>query len=128
MRAYGYWRDPLFLTGCAAYAVNSWLIRPHMQAGFSQMHFNDLWLIPCALPPVLWLHRKFGLRSHDQVPQFLEVVLHLIFWSVLFEWIGPLFLRRAVGDPMDVVVYTLGALLSMLWWHREAVTECFLRP
>ncbi len=119
MRRFLYLRDPLFLLGCAAYAINRWLIKPHVQAQFFHFHFNDCWLIPCALPPVLWLHRRLGLRSHDAMPQVSEISLHLVFWSLLFEWIGPKFVARATGDPLDVLAYTLGAVLAGLWWQRD---------
>jgi hypothetical protein len=119
MRRFRYCRDPLFLVGCAAYAINRWLIKPHWHAGFFHSHFNDLWLIPCALPPILWLHRRLGLRSHDNAPQISEITLHLVFWSALFEWIGPKFVPHTIGDPLDVIAYAVGAILAGLWWHRE---------
>jgi hypothetical protein len=119
MRRFLYLRDPLFLTGCAAYAVNRWLVKPHVHTGLFHSHFNDLWLIPCALPPILWLHRRLDLRSHDNEPQISEIIPHLIFWSALFEWIGPKFVPHTTGDPLDMLAYAVGALLAGLWWHRE---------
>jgi hypothetical protein len=119
MRRFRYLGDPLFLLGCAAYALNRWLIKPHVHAGFLHSQFNDLWLIPCALPPILWLHRALGLRAHDQVPQWSEILPHCAFWSVLFEWIGPKLVPRATGDPWDVVAYVVGALLAGFWWQRD---------
>ena len=114
-----YCRDGLFLCGCLAYAINRWLIKPHISPGFLMFHFNDVWLIPCALPPVLWLHRKLGLRSHDDMPHWSEISGHLLFWSLLFEWIGPMFVPHAQGDLMDVAAYAFGALIAGLWWHRS---------
>lgn len=114
-----YCRDGLFLCGCLAYAINRWLIKPHISPGFLMFHFNDVWLIPCALPPVLWLHRKLGLRSHDDMPHWSEISGHLVFWSLLFEWIGPMFVPHAQGDLMDVAAYAFGALIAGLWWHRS---------
>lgn len=111
--------DGLFLCGCLAYAINRWLIKPHISPGFLMFHFNDVWLIPCALPPVLWLHRKLGLRSHDDMPHWSEISGHLVFWSLLFEWIGPMFVPHAQGDLMDVAAYAFGALIAGLWWHRS---------
>ena len=128
MRRFRYLRDPLFLTGCAAYAINRWLIKPHVHTGFFHSHFNDLWLIPCALPPILWLHRRLGLRSHDHAPTFSEITLHLVFWSALFEWIGPKFVSHTTGDPVDVLAYVVGAILAGLWWHRERWAVAFSRP
>jgi hypothetical protein len=121
MRRFLYLRDPLFLVGCAAYAINRWLVKPHVHIGFFHSYFNDCWLIPCALPPVLWLHRRFGLRSHDAPPRVSEIVTHLIFWSLLFEWIGPKYVQHAVGDPLDALAYAVGALAAGLWWHWHAL-------
>jgi hypothetical protein len=119
MRRFLYLRDPLFLTGCAAYAINRLLIKPHVHTGFFHSHFNDCWLIPCALPPVLWLHRRLGVRLHDCAPRLSEIASHLVFWSVLFEWIGPKLVPHTVGDPADVIAYVAGAVIAGLWWNRE---------
>ena len=118
MRPFAYLRDPLFLVGCAAYGINRWLIKPHVHTGFMHSHFNDCWLIPCALPPILWLHRRLGLRRHDGPPQLGEIALHLVFWSLLFEWIGPKLVPHSTGDPLDVLAYAAGAAVAALWWHR----------
>jgi hypothetical protein len=118
MHRFHYLRDRLFLLGCAAYAINRWLVKPHVHSGFFHSYFNDCWLIPCALPPVLWLHRRLGLRSHDAPPQLTEIISHLIFWSLLFEWIGPKFVPHAVGDPLDALAYAVGAVVAGLWWRR----------
>lgn len=118
MRPFRYLRDPLFLLGCAAYALNRWLLKPHLHSAFLHSYFNDLWLIPCALPPVLWLQRRFNLRSHDDPPQWREILFHLVVWSVFFEGILPHFRARSTGDPADVLAYAVGGLLAGLWWRR----------
>lgn len=120
MPRFHYFRDALFLTACVAYGINRCFIKPHSLPGFMMFHFNDLWLIPCALPPVLWLHRRLGLRAQDTPPQPLEIAGHLVFWSLLFEWIIPK-LTHASGDPVDVAAYALGALGAGLWWNRQPV-------
>lgn len=119
MQRFPYCRDPLFLVGCGAYALNRWLIKPHLHSGFWHSQFNDLWLIPCALPPVLWLHRRLGLRNQDDPPTISEIGAHLIFWSLLFEWIGPKFVAHTTGDWLDVIAYVGGALLAGIWWQRN---------
>lgn len=119
MHRFRYLRDPLFLAGCAAYALNRWLIKPYLPSGFLHSHFNDLLLLPCALPPILWLHRQLGLRAHDQAPTGWEITLHLIFWSALFEWLGPKFVSHTTADPLDIVAYLVGAVLAGVWWQRD---------
>ncbi len=116
MRSFRYLLDPLCLVGCVAYITNRWLLKPHIHSAFLHGYFNDLFLIPCALPPVLWLHRRLGLRKNDDPPQTSEVLFHLAVWSVLFEWIGPRLMRHVTGDPLDVVAYAAGALFALGYW------------
>lgn len=128
MKSFAYLRDRLFLFGCAVYAINRWLVKPHFSDGFFHSYFNDLWLIPCALPIVLWLHRELGLRMDDDFPRVAEIVSHLIFWSVLFEWIGPKWVSHTTSDPLDVLAYGAGAMAAGLWWRREQWANRFSRP
>ncbi|HSH96261.1 MAG TPA: hypothetical protein VK968_19095 [Roseimicrobium sp.] len=116
-RRFNYLRDRLFLGACVLYVVNRFLIKPLFHTGFLHSHFNDLWLIPCALPPILWLHRRLGLRTEDEPPRISEIAFHLCFWSLLFEWIGPNMVPHATGDLMDVVAYAAGSLFAGVWWN-----------
>ena len=114
-----YLRDGLFVASCALYAVNRWALKPRVHSAFLHNHFNDLLLIPCALPPLLLIQRWLGLRSHDLPPSPGEIALYLAIWSVLFEVIGPHLFRHATGDPGDVVAYVGGGVLAGVWWHRQ---------
>ena len=117
MSRFRYWRDPLCLVCCGLYALNRWVLKPRVHSEFLHSHFNDLLLIPCALPGVLWLQRCLGLRGHDRTPEAGEILFHLVVWSILFEWIGP-HLMRVVGDIRDVAAYAVGAAAAWLWWKR----------
>ena len=118
MSRYGQLRDRLFWVSCLLYATNRWLVKPHTHNPFLLFHFNDLLLIPCALPPLLWLHGRLGLRPRESAPTLSEVTFHLVVWSVLFEAIGPRIMARATGDIWDVVAYVVGGLLAYWWWNR----------
>jgi len=120
MPRFRYYRDPLFLVGCTAYAINRWLVKPHFHKGFFHDHFNDCWLIPCALPLVLWLHRRLGLRLHDNPPELSEIVPHLVFWSFLFKGIGPIIWSHATPDLWDIPCYWGGGMLAWFWWQRKS--------
>ena len=111
-------RDPLVLVCCSLYVVNRWLVKPHLHLDFFTCWFNDLLLIPSALPPLLMVHEWLGLRPCGTAPTGGEIFWHLVFWSGLFEWIGPKFLKHATGDLLDVLSYSLGALVAYLWWQR----------
>ncbi len=107
--------------GTAAYALNRWYLKPHFRSSFLHSYFNDLWLIPCALPLVLYLHWRMGIRT-EAPPSFLEVLGHLALWSALFEWWGPHLWAGATGDVRDVYCYAIGALLGWVWWNRKLFT------
>lgn len=108
------------MLSCFLYALNRWALKPHLHSPFLRGHFNDLLLIPCALPPFLLLQRWLGLRRHDESPAGREVLFCLCIWVVLFEWIGPHFIRGTTADPIDALAYALGAIIAFSWWHRHS--------
>lgn len=118
MNRFGYLRDPMFLVAVGAYVVNRWQFQPRLPSPFLHSHFNDLLLIPAALPVVLWLQRILGLRRHDRAPLWTEIMLHLGVWSLICEFIGPLWLHHGTADPLDVVAYASGGAVACLWWNR----------
>ena len=117
MNRFRYLQDPLCLAACAAYAVNRWLVPLVWKGIFLRGYFNDTLLIPAALPLMLWLHRRIGLRPDDQRPRWTEIGLHTVAWSVAAELVAPHLFARATGDPWDVAAYAGGALLSGLIWQ-----------
>ena len=127
MRRFQYACDPLFLIGCVAYCVNRWLVKPRMHSIFLHSYFNDLWLIPCALPLILWLHRRMHIRTHDEMPRLSEVVFHLVLWSLICEWIGPTLVPGKTGDLWDVAAYSVGAGFAYVWWHHAQIFR-FVKP
>jgi len=120
VKRFGYWRDTLCLGGCALYALNRWGVAPRAHSAFLSGYFNDFFLIPCALPLFLQVQRLLGLRQHDDPPRVGEIAFHLIVWSLLFEVAGP-HLMSTVGDPLDIVAYTVGAVFAGGWWHRDRI-------
>ena len=118
MKPFRYVTDPLCVTCCSLYATNRWLVSPHVHSRFLRGQFNDLMLIPCALPLVLWAQRRLGLRQTDTRPTGSEILFHLVIWSILCEVIGP-HIMRTTGDYLDVLAYAVGAGLAFLWWRRN---------
>jgi hypothetical protein len=119
VKKFRYLTDGLFLISSSLYALNRWLVKPRVHSPFMHDHFNDLLLMPCALPVLLWLQKGLKLRSHDGSPAAGEIALYCAAWSVQCEIIGPHLLRRATGDPWDVLCYVVGAIVAGLWWHRH---------
>lgn len=116
MRRFRYALDPLCLAACVAYAAGRWYIRRHVAGGFWHDQFTDLLLIPAALPLLLWLQRRLGLREHDARPSWREIGLHVAVWSVAAELVAPGLFHSGVADWRDVVAYGAGALLAGGWW------------
>lgn len=119
MRKFGYWHDPVCWMACAFYGVNRWVIPEAAKTAFLRNHFNDLFFIPAALPLMLWLERELGLRDNDGPPDWGEVLLHLVVWSVAAELVGPRLFPHAVGDILDVAAYAVGAFVATLIWQRK---------
>jgi hypothetical protein len=118
MNRFEYLRDPLFLVASSSYALNRWVLKPLVSSPFLHGHFNDLLLIPAALPVVLWLQRVTGLRRHNRAPSWGEMLLHLGVWSVICEFIGPFWLHHGTADVWDVAAYAVGGVAACLWWNR----------
>ncbi len=66
MRPFGYARDPLCLLSIGLYALNRWVLNPALEVPFLARHFNDLLLIPAALPPELRIQRKLKWRPRQR--------------------------------------------------------------
>jgi hypothetical protein len=108
--------DPLCLGSCGLYALNRWLLKPHVHSPFLHSHFNDLLLIPAALPFVLWAQKSLKLRSGVDYPSKGEILFHLAIWAVVCEWAGPRFIHAGAGDIWDVLAYAVGAFGAAIWW------------
>lgn len=104
---------------CAFYAVNRWALPLSLKGPFLRHHFNDLLFIPAALPLMLWLQRKLGLRLTDAYPDWREILLHWVVWSIAAEVVGPHLFARATGDVWDVVAYAIGAVVAAVVWQAQ---------
>lgn len=118
MKRFGYLRDPLCILACGLYALNRFWLRGHVGGPFLTGHFNDLLFIPAALPLVLWVQRRVGVRENDQPPRWREITFHLAVWSVVAEVLMPHVMQHAIGDWRDVIAYTVGAIVAGCWWQN----------
>ena len=120
---FGYLTDPLFLVCCGLYGLNRWVLKPHLHLVFLRSWFNDLLLVPCAVPIVFWLFRRMDLRRVDDPPRLSELCWILVVWSLLFEWIGPSLVARATSDWRDVIMYWMGGLFAWGFWRLRLRTR-----
>ena len=119
MRRFRYALDPLCLIACGCYALNHWVLANVLLGPFWRGHFDDLWFIPAALPPMLWLERRLGLRDHDRLPDWAEIGLHFAIWSVAAEVVAPSVFPHKVRDWWDISNYAVGAAVAGIWWRSR---------
>jgi hypothetical protein len=128
MRRFGYLHDRLFQVSLALYALNRLVLKSHLGFlrhsrfdfiwSFSHSHFDDLLLLPAALPIMLWTQHQLGLRKHDFVPTWSEMLAHWVVWSVICKFVGPVLLHMGTQDPCDVLMFALGGITACAWWRR----------
>jgi hypothetical protein len=116
---FAYLADKTFLAACFLYAANRLWGKPFIGEAvhFLRNHLDDCLLIPAALPPLLYVFRRLGLRRDDSPPRLREIAEWTFLWSIVFEWLFPRFLHRGTADWWDVLAYTAGALVSWLVWQ-----------
>lgn len=75
---YRFIKDNFFLLSLIIYGINFLFIRYGVNNNyFMKCYFNDLFLIPVALPVVLYLMKILNLRG-DHYPTFSEILICLI--------------------------------------------------
>jgi hypothetical protein len=118
-KAFGYWRDPVFLICLAIYVVNRTLIKPHLHhySPLFHGHLDDTLTVPVALPIYLFAYRWIGLRPDDEPPRWWEIALHVAVWNVFYKWFGPVVLHHGVADPIDEWCIAGGGLIAWALWQ-----------
>lgn len=120
VKRFGYALDPLCLVACGLYLANRLWLRAELGGEFLTGYFNDLLLIPAALPFLLWVQRRIGVRPHDARPRWGEIALHAGVWAIVAEGVMPFLAAHATGDWRDVVAYGTGAVAAGCWWQSGA--------
>jgi hypothetical protein len=107
--------QPPWLLALGCYGMHvSWAPHASMPSWVSA-YWNDFWMMPCALPLVLWVYRFVGLRSSEGPATAGEILSHGVLWAFMAEGLAPELFPHSVRDPWDVLAYFLGGLL--LFFH-----------
>jgi len=118
--SYRYAADPLWVLCVGLYALNQLVLKPAFHHWWLHGYLNDLLVLPCALPLVLWLHARLGWRVGNMPPSLGEVFGHWAVWSCCCEWIGPHFVA-VTADSWDIVAYGMGGVMAWAWWNRRTL-------
>lgn len=116
-----YIRDPVFVVSVSLYLITKFIILENgiFKPGFIASYFNDFLLVPVVLPILLFFCKKLNLRLVDIPPTFLELIIPLLIWSALFEFIFPYFIPKGTADLLDILFYFLGGFLSWMIWNKS---------
>ena len=127
-RNFGYISDPLFVLCIVIYITNKWIIlgSGSVVNTFQLNYLNDVLLVPCCIPILLYFVDRLGHRVATP-PTITEIVVCLILWSVILEYVGPKFLSRGTADPLDVVAYWSGGIVSWFLWKTFPLSWGWVR-
>ncbi len=117
-----YLRDPLFLVCFGLYFVNRWVLEIQIPDSFFGNHLNDLMCIPFCVPIMLFILRRLRLRPDDSPPHSHEIIVPLVLWAAIFEmWLPNITAFRGLATPdhLDVLCYTIGALIAGVVWKIQ---------
>ncbi|RYF85663.1 MAG: hypothetical protein EOO03_12935 [Chitinophagaceae bacterium] len=110
-------RSPAFICSIVAYGLFRlalWQFPAHVPALFVY-YLPDVLCLPVILTLALLFQRHIVYRSLSYRLSWGQVVFALLYVSLLFELVFPLFLPRYTSDVLDVVAYSLGAFAYWFW-------------
>lgn len=115
-----YLTDPIFILCLFLYLINKFLIiQFHNLNIFFLCYYNDILLIPCCLPPLLFVMYKIELRRNHFPPTVIEVIVPLVIWTLSFEIIAPFYFKKGTSDIGDAIAYWLGGFFCWFVWNYK---------
>jgi hypothetical protein len=123
-KAYKYYRDPVFVISIISYSINKLLLISHrsFESSFMKNYFNDIFVVPCLLPILIYCIARMKLRNKYSGPLLIEIFLFVSVISLTCEILGPFFLNKGVYDPNDIIAYLLGGMISWFIWRYSVVS------
>lgn len=105
-------KNPLFILSCLLFWINQYLEKVlQIFIPFVHSYLDDLLLMPVVLGLTLqiyrWIHplkEKFSFTK-------IQIVVAVAYFSALFEGILPLWSNLYTRDLLDVVFYSIGAII-----------------
>jgi hypothetical protein len=117
-------RNPLFLTCTFLYVLHSLLKVAFPETAntpFLQHYLNDLLFVPLTLTSAVFLQRNFVLRQPAYQLSKWQIGLCVVYISVMFEGVIPLFKTRYTADIRDIACYAAGGWLFYQFGNTKKV-------
>lgn len=120
-RRFAYCGEIIFQIAALAYFSNRFVIGPAIHLAFLRNYLGDFLLFPCAAPPLFWMRDSLRGQLAGVPPSWVETGVLFLLWSFIFEWLGPIWLKKGTADPYDVIAYAAGAIICGIVWRARAV-------
>lgn len=103
-------RHPVFLASVFLTAANAALERTGHPLPFLHAYLDDLVCFPVVLSLALAFLRSFVTAADYRLSK-AHIVLAVVYFSFLFEWLLPRISGNYTSDPLDVLAYAAGAFV-----------------
>ena len=90
------------------YAINTYLVKPNLQAQFFHYYLNDLFAMPLILAYTNLVVHWVGRRTMSFTTP-IRIGCLTIFCVIVWEGMAPMLLVNSTRDLMDAVVYAIGS-------------------
>ena len=108
----------LFSIAVILFIVNQYMEREYLSLPGLKYYLDDLLLLPIFLPMMGWIHKKAGLTDTVEISVY-QVILSIIYFSIAFEVVLPQVFQIGVADPVDVFMYILGGVTTLLVFRKD---------
>lgn len=88
--------------------------RGYGNLGFVSNYLTDLIALPIVFSVLLFLLFQLKKEKESRSLPLFFIFIYLLAWSYYFEWYLPAISQRYTSDKLDVLMYTLGAIVFYL--------------
>lgn len=120
-------KHPVFLSSLFLTAANALLERTGNPIPFLHAYLDDALCFPIVLTLALAFLRSF-ITSVEFTLSTFHIVLAVIYFSFVFEWVLPRFSASYTSDTADVLAYAAGAFVFSRFINRSSVRPIDIIP
>lgn len=104
-------KHPIFLISISVYLILFVLKKAQVYLPFISDYLADFLTLPVVLSLSLAVIRKVNPIHREFQFSWHHVLVGVVFFGFMFEWLFPRLTDRFTADPWDLLAYSLGGLL-----------------
>jgi len=114
-------KNPFFILPCILFWINQYLEKiQNIFIPFVHSYLDDLLAMPVVLGLTLQVYQWIHPGKNHFVFTKVQILVAVVYYSLLFEVILPLWSSRYISDPLDVLFYLLGAIWFYIWINERS--------